>query len=122
MNKNLSFELPLPPSINKLYVWNKYIHQKVYKKIGTDYLTVGTLLVQKFVKKYEIELFKDYFYLDLDFYLSRRNTDSHNLHKLIFDVLEHGGLVENDKWIMNRTQSVNLDKKNPRVKLTIPRS
>lgn len=115
----LSLTLPLPPSINRVYFHNPYTHRRGYKKEGTQYLEVGTLLVKKFVKKYNIKPFNDYFYLDLEFWLPRQNCDSHNYLKLSMDVLQHGGLVENDKWIMNRTQEIKIDKENPRIRLTI---
>ena len=113
----LSLTLPLPPSINTVYVFNKYIHQKVYKRSATSYITINTLLVQQFVKKNKIKAFDDYFYLDMFFWVPRQNADSHNYKKIVLDVLEHGGLVVNDKWIMDRTQEIKVDKENPRVRM-----
>ena len=115
-------ELPLPPSINSVYVYNRYTHQKVYKKSGTSYLTLATALVQQFVKKHKLTPFTDFFYLDMYWWLPNRRLDSHNLLKLSLDVLEHGGLVENDKWILNRTQKVEYDKVNPRVLMEFERN
>ena len=113
----LSLTLPLPPSINTVYVFNKYIHQKVYKRSATSYITINTLLVQQFVKKNKIKAFDDYFYLAMFFWVPRQNADSHNYKKIVLDVLEHGGLVVNDKWIMDRTQEIKVDKENPRVRI-----
>jgi len=112
--------LPLPPSVNRLYVWNKYIHQKVYKREGKEYLTENELVVRKFMKDHRLETFSDYIYLDLYFILPRTNADSHNYKKLLFDVLEHGGLITNDKFIMDRTQAIGFDPKNPRVVILLP--
>lgn len=111
----LELELPLPPSINTVYVFNKYIHQKVYKRSATSYLSTVELVVKSFVRKKKLKPFDDYFYLDMYFWLPRQNADSHNYKKILLDVLEHGGLVVNDKWIMDRTQEVKVDKENPRV-------
>ena len=114
----LTLTLPLPPSINTVYVWNKYIHQKVYKRSGTSYLATNEETVKKFVKKNKLVPFDNYFHLDMEFWVPRQNADSHNYKKLILDVLEHGGLVVNDKWIMDRTQSIEVDKENPRCRMT----
>lgn len=112
-------ELPLPPSINTVYVYNKYIHQKVYKRSATSYLSTVELVVRAWVKKNKFPMQTDYFYLDMEFWMPRANADSHNYKKILLDVLEHGGLVENDKYIMDRTQSIKVDKENPRCKMTI---
>lgn len=109
--------LPLPPSMNTVYVFNKYIKQKVYKKSGTSYLLINTETVTKFVKKNKLQPKDDYFFLDMKFWMPRRNADSHNYKKLLLDVLEHGGLVVNDKWIMDRTQFIDVDKMNPRCEM-----
>ena len=111
-------ELPLPPSINTVYVFNKYIHQKVYKRSATSYIEVNTQIVKNFVRKHKLIPFSNYFYLEMYFWLPRQNADSHNYKKIVLDVLEHGGLVENDKWIMDRTQKIEVDKENPRVLMT----
>lgn len=112
-----TLELPLPPSMNSVYVWNKYIGQKVYKKTGTSYIAINTLVVQQFVKKHKLTPFDDYFFLEMYFWMPRRNADSHNYKKLTLDVLEHGGLVTNDKWIKDRTQDIKVDHENPRVRM-----
>ncbi len=108
-------ELPLPPSVNVIYGWNPRIHQKFYKSDAKNYLAINTMVVKSFVNKNKIIPFSNYFYLDMYFWLPRQNSDSHNFLKLLMDVLEHGTLVENDKWIMNRTQEIKVEKENPRV-------
>ncbi len=62
---------------------------------------------------------KDYFFLDLFWQLSRRNADSHNYKKVLFDTLEKGGLVSDDRYILDRTQGIEIDTKNPRVILIL---
>lgn len=103
--------------MNTVYTYNPYIHQKVYKKSGTSYLTINTETVRKFVEENKLKPFDWYFYLDMKFWMPRRNADSHNYKKLLLDVLEHGGLVVNDKWIMDRTQFIDVDKDNPRCEM-----
>lgn len=98
-----------------MYAWNPHIHQKVYKAEAKSYLQNVALVIQLSMRKNLITPFDDYFYLDLDFYLPRRNSDSHNYLKLLMDVLQHGGLVTDDRYILNRTQSIKVDKLDPRV-------
>ena len=117
--KKYELVLPLPPSMNVVYTYNPYIRQKVYKKSGTSYLTINTAAVQDWVKKNKFPMQEDYFYLDMWFWVPRRNADSHNYKKLLLDVLEHGGLVINDKFIMDRTQGIDVSKDDPRCKMII---
>lgn len=119
--KTYELILDLPPSINRLYVFNRYTRQKVYKREGRDYLDSMTLVVQQFVRKHKIEPFDDYFYLECYFFLSNKRSDSHNYKKLVFDVLKHGGLIKDDNIIMDRTQGIAIDKTNPRVRLLFTR-
>lgn len=103
--------------MNIVYTYNPHIHQKVYKKTGTSYLVTQTQAVIDYVKENRIKMHSDYFYLDMKFYMPRKNADSHNYKKLLLDVLEHGGLVENDSFIMDRTQFIGVDKENPRCEM-----
>lgn len=75
----------------------------------------ATNLVRAFVRRTNFKMITDYKHVDMVFWLSRKNSDSHNYKKLIFDCLEHGGFVSNDCFIMDRTQEVHIDPKNPRV-------
>ena len=101
-------------SVNRMYTFNRFSHQKIYKKEARIYLERNALLVANFVKKNKLKPFDSYFVLDMIFYLPRQNADSHNYKKIGLDVLERGGLVVNDKWIMDRTQAIYIDKENPR--------
>lgn len=112
---NHRIEVPLPMSVNKMYVYNKYTHQKVYKKDAMDYLQNVSVYVKN---QYKGPQLKDYTYLDMEFFMSRKNADSHNYKKLIFDMLQWAGVVEDDRYIMDRTQSIKIDTKNPRVIIT----
>lgn len=71
--------------------------------------------VSAFCRKYDIQPFTAYFPLDMYFFLENNRSDSHNYKKLIFDALERGGLCDNDKWIMDRTQSIEIDKERPKI-------
>lgn len=113
--RKFTIDLPLPMSVNKLYAYNKYTHQKVYKKEAMDYLKDWSAWIKIWMTESKVPMVKEMTYFDLDFYLPRTNSDSHNYKKLLFDLLEWGGMVENDKYIMDRTQSIKYDPKKPRV-------
>lgn len=48
----------------------------------------------------------------------RRIRDSHNMLKLLLDVME-GIVYKNDYYVCPRIQSVEYDKKNPRIELCL---
>lgn len=115
---SLEITLPLPPSVNTIYMWNPRTHQKIYKKEAREWLEENTEYV-----RYSLPLghkpINEYVVVKLKFWLPRRNSDAHNYEKLLFDCLEHGGLVENDRVIMNQTISIEIDSKNPRVTIIV---
>lgn len=107
--------VPLPPSVNSMYMYAKYSKQKIYKPEARDYLEVNTLILTNWVKKHFVKPVTGFTHFDMEFILGNKNSDSHNYKKLIFDLLQHAGIVENDKWILDRTQKVDYDKADPRV-------
>lgn len=62
--------------------------------------------------------FSNYTYCDMHFFLNRRNSDSHNFLKILFDGFEKAGLFTNDRYIMPRIQEIDIDSKNPRIEMT----
>ena len=118
--KKYELTLPLPPSMNVVYTWNPYINQKVYKKTGTSYLSVNSEVVKKWVEKNKFPMRTTYFILKMWFWIPRRNADTHNYKKLLLDVLQHGGLVLDDKFIADQTQlPIKIDNENPHCKMLI---
>lgn len=55
-----------------------------------------------------------HWYLDCVFYQSRTNQDNNNYYKILCDALKGGGVIEDDKNLLVRTQKVVYDSKNPR--------
>lgn len=49
---------------------------------------------------------QEFTYVDLWFILPRTNCDAHNYGKVLFDAMEKGGIVENDKFILPRYQGI----------------
>ncbi len=77
----------------------------------------------------ELRLLKDFHgiktinrfaYFDMWYILSRTNQDSHNYNKILFDAIEQGGIVENDKFIMPRTMGISYNSKEPEIIILIP--
>ena len=56
-----------------------------------------------------------YSFVDLWFILPRTNCDAHNYGKVLFDALQAGGVVTNDKFILPRVMGIWHDAKNPQV-------
>lgn len=107
--------VPLPPSVNSMYMYNKYTHQKIYKPEARDYLEQNKLVLGLWVRKHFVKPVNNFTHFDMEFFLGSKNADSHNYKKLLLDLLQHVGIVENDKWIMDRTQKISYDKEDPRV-------
>ena len=110
--------IPLPPSVNTLYLFNPRTHQKIYKQSVRDYYEVNTLQLRAWAKRHFVSPVSEMAYFDLDFYLGSKNADAHNYLKVVCDLFQKADLVENDKYMMNRIQSIQYDKENPRVEIT----
>ena len=115
-------ELPLPPSINRAFTFNPRIHALAHTREATEYLTAAGWMVKGSCIEKNIRSIDSYCTVGLKFYLGRKNADSHNYKKLLFDALQKGGLFTDDRYIMDQTLSVEIDSKNPRVKILLPSS
>jgi len=109
--------VPLPPSVNKAYYHNskgKFL-QTFYSKFSKDWFEQAIPIIQNWMTINKMKSFEDYMYCDMHFYLNRRNSDSHNFTKILFDGFEKAGLFIDDRYIMARTQEIDLDPKYPRI-------
>ena len=111
--------LPLPPSVNAAFTFNPYIHALAHTRAAKTYLEVEAWTVNAYCRKHEIDPIEDYREIKLWFYLRRKNSDSHNYKKLLFDVLQKGGLFKDDRYILDNTVSIEIDSKNPRVEIEL---
>lgn len=60
-----------------------------------------------------------WYYMDLAFFMpDRRIRDSHNMLKLLLDVMQ-GTVYENDYYVLPRIQAVEYDNEKPRVEVCI---
>ncbi|KAF6630687.1 RusA family crossover junction endodeoxyribonuclease [Paenibacillus sp. EKM208P] len=126
----LNLTLPLPVSINDLYI-NQYVWDaKIRKRVptGKRILSKEGEKVKKQIidaasnqiktQEWDYEYTKThYLYMDTLIYFNRKGRDDNNIYKLNNDALEKI-VYDNDSRILTRTQRILYDKKNPRVELT----
>jgi Holliday junction resolvase RusA-like endonuclease len=58
------------------------------------------------MRREKLQPIDSYSYIDLWFILPRTNCDAHNYGKVLFDAMEEGGVVKNDKYILPRIMGV----------------
>ncbi len=119
-NKKLRISLPLPPSINHMYYNLKRGGKKLTKK-AEDYVKTSRALInmaieeQNWIKQEKAT----WYYIDLVFFMpDRRVRDSHNMLKLLLDVMQ-GIVYENDYYVLPRIQAVEYDVNEPRVEVCV---
>jgi len=127
----LELILPLPTSLNKLYI-NQYSYnpkKKMRVPTGKRILSKDGQKKKSEIRseaKVQIEsqdtwnfdFTKDgYIYQDIIIYFPRRGSDPDNILKLLNDSLE-GIVFDNDSRVLSRIQKVMYDTSNPRVSIT----
>ena len=120
----LKITVPLPPSVNHIYLKSKnggmYLNEK-----GAKYKELVSFCIKKeaLKQKWEKALKEEYCYLDAVVYMDKKARDADNLYKLIQDSITMSGAVwEDDTYALNRTQRIYIDKNNPRVEITISKT
>lgn len=129
----LKLVLPVPTSINKLYI-NEYGYQYNPKTKKKEKMPTGRRILSqegrktkariqaearmqllKQADKWDYEWTKEgYVYQDTDIVFSRRGSDDNNVYKLLNDSLE-GIIYDNDSRVLVRTQKIVYDPKNPHI-------
>lgn len=119
-NKKLRISLPLPPSINHMYIHLKRGGKKLTKQ-AEDYIRTSRAIInseieeQRWIKQNKAT----WYYIDLVFFMpDQRIRDSHNLLKLLLDVMQ-GPIYDNDYYALPRIQSVEYDNTNPRIEICV---
>lgn len=125
----LNLTLPLPTSLNALYI-NKFgfnpktrsrvpTGQRILSKEGeqTKQLIIdqATEQISKSSWDYNFTI-NNYIYMDTFIYFNRKGRDDNNIYKLLCDALEKI-VYENDSRILIRTQKILYDTDNPRVEV-----
>ena len=126
---NLKLILPLPTSLNKLYVnqfsWNPKTSSR--QSTGKRILSSEGEQVKKLIQKKASEQLStgdwdynftvdNYIYMDTVIYFNRKGRDDNNIYKLLCDSLEKI-IYENDSRVLIRTQKILYDPENPRVEV-----
>jgi Holliday junction resolvase RusA-like endonuclease len=128
---NLKLVLPLPLSLNQLYI-NKYSYNPKTKKsepTGARILSKAGMMSKKLIQKaakkqmlkqdWDYEKTKEtYIYMDTTIYFNRTNRDDNNIYKLLCDALEKI-VYDNDSRVLIRTQRILYTTTEPRVELHI---
>ena len=126
----LKLTLPVPVSINSLYI-NEYRFDPVVRrrvptgarilsKEGEHVRSVMRELSKEAVENsdWNIEEVGDKFlYMDVDIYFNRRGRDADNIYKALQDSMQ-GIVYKNDSQLLPRTQRILFDKNDSRVEIT----
>lgn len=129
----LNLTLPVPISINSLYVnqfkYDYYLKRRV--PTGGRVLSSSGEKQKKDIQKIASEQVKlqnwdyawtedknNFLYLDVNIFFARRGRDSDNVFKLLHDSLEKI-VFDNDSRILPRVQKVLYDTENPRVEVSL---
>lgn len=131
MDNALKLTLPLPVSINKLYINQASYSPKTRSRVPTGKRIMsseGKKVKNSIIKaakeqmktqQWDYELTKErYLYLDTYIYMNRLGRDDNNIYKLLNDSLEKI-VYDNDSRILTRTQKILIDTENPRVEVSL---
>lgn len=127
----LKLTLPVPTSINALYI-NQFAYNPATRKremTGKRILSKAGEQRKQEIASATREQMKNqywnyewtktnYLYQDAVIYFARRGSDDNNIYKLLNDTLE-GIVYDNDSRVLVRTQHIIYDSKNPRVELKL---
>jgi len=118
--KKLKMSLPLPPSVNHMYINTRGGGKRLTKQ-AENYVRVSRSLInlaieeQRWLKQNK----STWLYIDLVFFMpDRRVRDSHNCLKLLLDVMQDI-VFDNDYYVMPNIKTVEYDKENPRVEINV---
>lgn len=126
----LKLTLPLPTSINDLYInqygWNPKTRSRI--PTGKRIMSKEGEQVKEAIQKAAREqlatqeweydyTYENYLYMDAVIYFNRQGRDDSNIFKLNNDALEKI-VYDNDSRLLCRTQKIYYDKVNPRLELT----
>lgn len=116
-NQILRFTLPVPPSVNHMYV--NAGRGKRLNRDATQYIKVAQDICKKAMKEQGWKRDREHVWYIMDLYYyfpDRMRRDSHNTLKILTDCLE-GLLYSDDYYLLPRIQYVCLDRENPRLEI-----
>jgi crossover junction endodeoxyribonuclease RusA len=112
--------LKLPPSVNHMYVTAKIRGRniRVLRKHANDWFNEALEKVRQYIIEEKWEMKSQKIILEIYLYYPNLKTrDSHNMLKILLDVLERGGIYSNDKYALPRIMDFVLDKSHPRIEI-----
>lgn len=118
--KKFAIMLPLPPSVNHMYI-HKRNGSKILTREAEDYVRKSRAMINESMElqSWEVQGEKVWYYAELYFFMKdRRIKDSHNMLKLLLDVMQ-GIAFGNDYYVMPRIHAVEYDEQFPRVEVVI---
>src|SRR5258708_17055306 len=80
--------------------------QNILTKEARSYIRIMATALKLWARQVRFEPICDYLGIDLWFVLPRTTCDAHNYGKVLFDALETGGIVTNDKFILPRVMGI----------------
>src|SRR5262245_58203640 len=100
LNDGVLFFLPLCPSTNARMhpVRMGRNCRDILTQEARAYISAVGFELRKIMRREKFQPIDDYSYVDLWFILPRTNCDAHNYGKVLFDALEKGSVVANDKF------------------------
>lgn len=119
-NKILPMSLGIPQSVNHMYI-NTRGGGRTLTSTAKKYVNDTRAKINEYIERemWKIQNNSTWYYLDMIIYMpDRRTRDSHNMLKLLLDVMEGFAFI-NDYYIMPNIRSVEYDKDNPRVDLIL---
>jgi hypothetical protein len=85
--------------------------REVLTKDAREYIRSIGVTLRLWARAQRIQPISGYAYVDLWFILPRTSCDAHNYGKVLFDAMQAGGVVTNDKFILPRIMGVWHDAK-----------
>jgi crossover junction endodeoxyribonuclease RusA len=113
----MNFTLPLPPPLNAVY---KTGQGRFYKsKKAKDWEQEAYFVIKSQTRRYKsLQELTSPLYVGITLFL-KRDRDIDSSMKLLFDLLEDAGIIENDNLIEHLNIKKFMDKKNPRMEIEI---
>ena len=91
---------------------------RVLRKHANDWFNEALEKVRQYIIEEKWEMKSQKIILEIYLYYPNLKTrDSHNMLKILLDVLERGGIYSNDKYALPRIMDFTLDKSHPRIEI-----
>lgn len=120
-DKVLRLVLPMPPSVNHMYLQSRWGGKRVRTKKAREWFDQAEKIVRNEIIRQEWEpTINQKIVLDvLTMFPDRRKRDTNNTAKALCDMLEHAGVYDNDRFALVRYIDYEVDRENPRVEVVI---